>query len=322
MSIKLSIIVPVYNVEEYVEQCILSLVDIPIQEKEIIVVNDGSTDKSIEKIQYLNLDGVKIVNQKNGGLSSARNTGLKNANGEYVIFIDSDDYIINSIKIKEMIDIGNWNNADVIIGNGYVFFDELKKIKIYNKLQDISNKVITGKDFLKETLNKKNFNAMVWLNIYRRSFLSNNNFLFKEGVYHEDIEWTIKVMLVAKNVVYLDALFYMYRQREGSIMRARDYTKHSKDMIDICINNIKLIDKENDNSLKNLINDEMLDTIFWAIMRAQKTNKNFIKEQCINKIPQNKANRNITKLKYSILKVNKSLAFWLNELYEKYKKAK
>lgn len=116
---KLSIIVPVYNVEKYIKECIDSLLKVPLDDMEIIVVNDGTKDKSIELLSCYTDERIKIIHRVNGGLSSARNTGLDEAKGEYILFIDSDDFIINQDSIINMINIAEKNKCDVIIGNGY-----------------------------------------------------------------------------------------------------------------------------------------------------------------------------------------------------------
>lgn len=319
MDINLSIIVPVYNVEDYIIECVKSLLEVPIEKKEIIIINDGSTDSSINKLLELNSSCIKIINQKNSGLSAARNTGLNNAKGEYILFIDSDDFIINSQSIAEMLYTAQKNNLDVITGNGYVYYSQYNKYPIFKDMDNLDNLLMDGKMFLKESIQRKSFKAMVWLNIYKNSFIKDNNFEFLQGYYHEDIDWTVKIMLKAEKVIYINKLFYMYRQRDGSIMQSKDYTKNAKDMIEICLNNIRLIDMEKDEDLKTLICDEMLDTIFWVIMKAQKSNCNFMYSISINEIPYKKSGNAKTKLKFCLFKRNKYIAYWLNNVYEKLK---
>ena len=314
MDIKLSIIVPVYNVEEYVEECIKSLLKIPIENKEIIVINDGSTDRSIEIINNLKNKSIIIINEVNKGLSAARNTGLKYANGEYILFIDSDDYIISPQVVDKMVNVAIKNRCDIVSGNGYVFFNESKKFPIHKNIESVVNKRMNGKEYLKYFIKQNSFKPMVWLNIYKKSFIEDNKFIFKDGKYHEDIEWTIKVLLKAKNVVSLDNIFYIYRQREGSITRGRDFTKHSIDLIEICFECMDLVKYESDVELKTLVQDEMMDTMFWAIMRARKKNKNFFKEEILKNIPYDRCKNRKNKVKYGIFKVSKNLAYFINSI--------
>lgn len=125
-KIKLSIVVPVYNVEKYIERCLKSLCELNI-ENEIIVVNDGSIDSSVQivekfKEKYIN-ENIIIVNQENKGLSGARNTGIRKANGEYISFIDSDDFV-DTEKYKEIINKTIENNLDVGLGNGIYYYEK------------------------------------------------------------------------------------------------------------------------------------------------------------------------------------------------------
>lgn len=320
MNIDLSIIVPVYNVEDYIEECISSLLRIPIKNKEIIVINDGSTDSSIDKVLKINSEHIKVINQKNGGLSKARNTGIKNANGDYILFIDSDDFVINTKSIERMFNSAKQNELDIIIGNGYKYYSDENKTPIFNNNEPLNNKVMDGQTYLKESIKINEFQAMVWLSIYKSAFIKENNFEFLDGYYHEDIDWTINLMLKSKRVMYSNELFYVYRQRDGSIMKSKNYSKNANDMIEICINNINKVEEYNDDELRSLIYDEMLNTIFWVIMKAQKYNKDFFKEMSIESIPYNKAVSKKTKLKFWLLKNNILIAYYLNDIYEKLKK--
>jgi len=320
MNIDLSIIVPVYNVEDYIEECITSLLEIPIRNKEIIVVNDGSTDSSIDRVLKIDSEYIKVINQENAGLSAARNTGIKNANGDYILFIDSDDFIVSSKKIEIMLNTAKENNLDIILGNGYVYYSDTNKTPIFKDMKQLKNKVMDGKSYLKESIKISEFQAMVWLSIYKNSFIKENNFEFLEGYYHEDIDWTIKLMLKSKRVMYSNELFYIYRQRDGSIMKSKDYSKNARDMIEICLNNINRVEAINDDELRRCIYDEMLNTIFWVIMKAQGSNKNFIEEISVKSIPYKKANSKKTKLKFWLLAKNVRLAYSLNNIYEKLKK--
>ena len=115
----LSVVVPVYNVEEYIYECIESILNQDIDGVEIIVINDGSTDNSLKIVKSFNDERIRIIDKENGGLSSARNVGLKEAVGEYVIFIDSDDYLKDKSVLAEMYNLAKKNNSDIVAGNFY-----------------------------------------------------------------------------------------------------------------------------------------------------------------------------------------------------------
>ena len=146
---KVSVIIPVYNVEDYIEKCLNSLLQQTLDDIELIIVNDGTKDLSIEKIQYLvdSNKNIKLINQKNSGLSAARNTGLEYAEGEYVAFIDSDDYV-ESTFLEELYIAAIEDNLDISM-SGY------KKLKV-NKYEEkernykLYNTVMTGVEFLEK----------------------------------------------------------------------------------------------------------------------------------------------------------------------------
>lgn len=184
--IKLSIIIPVYNVEKYIERCLHSCIkqDLPQDEYEVIVVNDGSPDRSpmiAEQIakEYSN---IKIIHRENGGLSAARNTGVSVALGEYVWFVDSDDWIEENC-LKRLTDTLYNDNLDALVINGVrVINGEHRK----NPPRAFTDRILTGTEFLKETV----VNCAAVITVYKREILLNNNLHFMEGIYHEDAEFT------------------------------------------------------------------------------------------------------------------------------------
>lgn len=221
-NLELSIIVPVYNVEKYLEECLDSILKIKNINYEVLVINDGSPDNSQKIIdEYCKKDSrIKSFIKENGGLSSARNYGIEKAQGEYIWFIDSDDLIIASEfekfykKAKELKDI------DIIYGNYNSFIDGNRNDIIKNSLiiKEL-DKSITGIEFL-EILEKNLIrNCSVWKNLYKIEFIKKNNLYFEEGVIFEDYMYTILSLIKAKKIVFFDISFYLYREkRKGSIM--------------------------------------------------------------------------------------------------------
>lgn len=217
----LSIIVPIYNVEEYLAECLKSLYKISNLRYEVILVNDGSKDKSskiIEDFKELYPKQTIIINKENGGLSSARNAGLKVAKGKYISFIDSDDFI-DTDEFKKFVIEGISSRVDIAVGNmRYYAPGRIGEPLFRSKLIKDSG-VITGIDFLWRVLQSpKCYREEVVDDIYRRNFLIKNNLFFNENIVHEDSEFTTLAYLKAKKVKYIDKTFYFYRQREGSIM--------------------------------------------------------------------------------------------------------
>ncbi|MCA9766821.1 MAG: glycosyltransferase [Carnobacterium sp.] len=214
-----SVIVPVYNVEAYIEECLDSIIHQAYQELEIIVVEDGSTDKSREKIQpYLSDKRIKFVEQKNKGLSGARNTGMAKATGTYILFVDSDDYIDVEMLTK-IVPIMEENQLDLIRFNGMAFTDGMEKT-INQKYYDFSHRLIENHIYKEDSFkaNSKTFVSPVYLYLTRRSVLIENNLLFREDIIHEDELFTPQVFIHIKTMMYVNAFYYYRRYRENSIM--------------------------------------------------------------------------------------------------------
>ncbi|WP_297631107.1 glycosyltransferase [uncultured Clostridium sp.] len=248
---KLSIIVPVYNVENYIVECLESLRNQTIDSLEIIVVDDGSKDSSIEKIQSM-IDGdrVKLIVQENKGLSGARNTGLKVAKGEYVAFVDSDDYIGINTAYEEMYNLAISEKSEIVAGNCIKFYEDGREEKLERNMEFFKKSPMEAEEFFLNSLESNRVYAPVWLNIYKRDFLKENSLQFMEGVLHEDEEFTPRVLLKAKKVSIYNKDFYMYRQRAGSIMNSGKNKKHATDILKICGSLNKKIDEIHDERLK------------------------------------------------------------------------
>lgn len=218
---ELSIIVPIYNVEDYLEECLESLYNIKNIELEIILVNDGSKDNSfkiMEKFKDMYPEKTVLINKENGGLSSARNAGLKAAVGEYVSFIDSDDFI-DVDEFERFFKEGQKDKLDVIVGNMRYYTPEKTGDPLFRSDMIKNSGILKGVDFFWELFQKpKCFREEVVDDIYRREFLLKNDIWFNENIVHEDSEFTPLVYLKAEKVRYIDRAFYFYRQRTGSIM--------------------------------------------------------------------------------------------------------
>lgn len=218
---ELSIIVPIYNVEDYLEECLESLYNIKNIELEIILVNDGSKDNSfkiMEKFKDMYPEKTVLINKENGGLSSARNAGMKAAVGEYVSFIDSDDFI-DVDEFERFFKEGQKDKLDVIVGNMRYYTPEKTGDPLFRSDMIKNSGILKGVDFFWELFQKpKCFREEVVDDIYRREFLLKNDIWFNENIVHEDSEFTPLVYLKAEKVRYIDRAFYFYRQRTGSIM--------------------------------------------------------------------------------------------------------
>lgn len=222
----LSLILPVYNVEAYLKNCLESCLrqDLPTSEYEIIVVVDGSPDHSLDvakEIQRRN-HNIRIIQRENGGLSAARNTGLSEAQGEYVWFIDSDDYIqenvlgdIVRVLQKEKLDCLwlNWQDVDekgmiIPIFAPHCFHE--------------SRFVMSGKDFMSEVLSNYLY---AWSFVYRRSFLLEHSLSFSEGMYYEDADFAFRSLPLVNRIQQYAQVCYNYLQREDSIVHKTSMRK-------------------------------------------------------------------------------------------------
>ncbi|PEB56274.1 glycosyl transferase family 2 [Bacillus pseudomycoides] len=232
MSKKVSVIIPVYNAEKYITQCIESLLGQTLQECEFIFVNDGSKDNGCQIIESYKKkdDRIKLVNQKNQGVSIARNTGLHVAIGEYVGFVDADDYIE-----KDMYEIlynsAKQSNCDVVISN---FKSEMEGDKVITKysfpVDIVLKKDYIEKELLPYFLKADNLNTAV-NKIYRNNLIKENNVQFPEKVeLGEDGMFNIEFFSNATNMKYIDYTGYYYREVAGSATRnisEKDYFKRA-----------------------------------------------------------------------------------------------
>lgn len=236
MAIDITFIVPVYNVEKYLRECIESILFQSNISKEIILVNDGSTDNSLNICNELKdkYSEIKVINKKNGGLSSARNVGIYHAMGRYVFFVDSDDFLIGD-QVSELYQLCEENELDIIraVYNRYYEKSNLF-IEQTDKNLDYYNVVYSGKDFLLQEINNNSYEVIACLGLYRTTYLLNNKISFVEGVTHEDHEFTLKCLFAENNnrVMKVKNIIYGYREREGSITK----TPHIKNIKDILIN--------------------------------------------------------------------------------------
>ena len=224
---KISIIIPVYNVERYIEKCITSCVnqDIPLADFEIIIVNDGTEDNSEVIAQKIarNYSNIKIISQKNQGLSIARNRGLQVASGEYIWFIDSDDWIEENCLggICEQLN----GNLDLLqLQYRYTYDDiHLNQEPQICKIETI----LTGK----EITERGGIPDPAPFTIYRKKFLIDNHLSFFPGIYHEDSEFKPRVLYLAQSIKSYDKVVYNYYQRKDGSIMSHFRLKNGKDIL-------------------------------------------------------------------------------------------
>jgi len=209
-QIKISIIVPVYNSAKYLKRCINSLINQTLKEIEIILINDGSTDDSENIIKSYNDPRIVLISQKNQGQSVARNTGLKYAQGEYIGFVDSDDWIDLNFYEK-LYQNANQENADIAVANIVRLHKTNRKYYLkYDK------KVITQNADEKFRLCDVPDRCYVWNKIYKANKLKEKELKFKEGIFFEDVIFTPEALFHLEKLVTVPDTNYFYWRRPGS----------------------------------------------------------------------------------------------------------
>lgn len=228
-----SIIVPVYKVENELGRCVQSLINQTYKDIEIILVDDGSPD-SCPKLcdQYAKEnDRIKVIHKENGGLSDARNAGLKQAAGDYIIYVDSDDYIDLDSCERLMNAVGK-EKIDIVVGNAIMEKPDGKEMMLHSATP--AGTIYSAKEFIIKSIEAYQWYAPAWLNMYRREYLLANDLYFKKGIYFEDMQMLPRVFLPAEKITSINGTFYHYVVREDSIMTSscRDTAK-IKDSLDI-----------------------------------------------------------------------------------------
>lgn len=219
-NMRFSVIVPIYNVEEYLSQCIESVLRQTFSDFELILVDDGSPDNSIGICnEYAQADSrVRVVRRKNGGLSAARNTGIQNARGDYLVFLDSDDYWINKNGLELIDRVLSRKNVEAVFW-------------LYRKVRDRYNEFADGipDDFSAEYTDStglipyirgKRLAACAWDLAVSRTLFENGTLDFEEGVYSEDVEWISRLIRSVGNYAFTNFVFNAYRLRDDSITKS------------------------------------------------------------------------------------------------------
>lgn len=245
-----SIIIPCYNVEKYLDECLNSVCSQSLQNIQILCVDDGSTDCTGEILQNrARLDQrIEVYTQPNLGVSAARNTGLKHAKGSFVYFLDADDMIDGQMVLerckKEM-----GSETDVLCGSARTIYDSPDLEKRFPEFEDryrinnIYKGVLNGPDSIISLRKNKEWNVTVALKIYRRSFLKKNKISFVEGILHEDALFTFEVLFLAKKVRIVNYSLYIRRIRNDSIMTKPVTHKNTIGYISVLIEELGFIER-------------------------------------------------------------------------------
>lgn len=214
-----SIILPIYNVEKYLKECVDSIQAQTFKDFEIILVDDGSKDSSPAICDDLASqdERIKVIHKPNGGLSDARNVGTAEAKGEYIIYIDSDDFITSDDFLKDIHEKAVATNSDIVLYKFSKYFDDIKKLENCTFTLDFVESITESDELLNELVKKDAYYGMAWIKAFRREIVVKNNIQFEKGLLGEDMDWYFGLILCSNRISAIDKSYIAYRQREGSI---------------------------------------------------------------------------------------------------------
>ena len=304
-QISISVIISVYNMEQYLPKCLESVINQNLRDIEIIVVNDGSSDNSLEIIRkYEAIDSrIIVINQKNMGCSVARNNGVKIAKGEYVVFVDSDDYILEK-GLDELIKEGRQYKLDIVLPFLYSTFNNKQVIK--NKE---FYKVKTGETYLIEKLNDRDHLIRTTSKLYRLQFLLENNISFPEGLVHEDQYYDLISLYYAKRIKFINIKYYIIVGHSNSITRRTDRKINGHNIHSICVLLENFFSTCPNKQLKILIYDYLARLYLYGIDFG-----NLYDENIDKRFLRHKAYFSDIKVKVFIFNINKYLYKWIKKL--------
>ena len=299
---KISVIVPVYNTEKYLEKCLDSLATQTLRDIEIIIVNDGSPDNSQKIIEKFTkkYDNMKSFVKENGGLSSARNYGLTKAQGEYISFIDSDDYIKKNM-LEKMYTKAQKDKSDIVTCDFINLYEDGHEVNMksnfHYSVSELQNYLISP--------------PMVCTRIYKKELFT--KIKFKENTYYEDLELTPKLLLYTEKVSFLEEPLYYYFQRNGSIMKQEVFNDKLLDIFDVLSSNYQKLSKLYPNEIEYMYITHLLRSTSLRFLDYEETEKYLekINNEMKDKFPQWRKNIYYKKSSYK-LKIICNLAFTKN----------
>lgn len=298
-----SAVIPVYKTENFVCECVESILKQSYDNVEIILVDDGSPDSCPEICDRLANENEKIsvIHKKNGGLSDARNYGLKAAKGDFVCFIDSDDYWDEEDALENMTELIKKDNSDVVCYG-------LKKVRAADgsvaseKLYALEGaEALDTPELFTKMVKESKVNISACLKLIRREFLINNDLFFKVGIKTEDLEWAIRLFALEPKLSLYSHSVYVYRiGREGSITSTKDY-KHLKDFCNIIDSSIKVINSAGERMQPALMSYLMYQTVILVALTGKvklapgqkKEINGFLKDVCKKYLKNNAMDRKV-----------------------------
>ena len=274
---KISVIIPVYNSEKYLSQCIESVLNQEFQDYEVILVDDEAKDSSpLICDEYAKKDKrVRVIHKKNGGTADSRNVGLAVATGDYVTFMDNDDYWKSKTALKEIVEQLEQSKSDVLMYDTMEYWENTGKY-VQSK-RECKRADIIGKSREKalETLIKKGvLYRAVWAKVIKKKLIDDNQLFFEKGIRNEDTEWTAKLLLCAKTYDWYEKVFYVYRKGTGNAQTDKKVKyKEVNDLANICEKYISVSEQIKDENLKKVFKSYLAYPYAVLVGQVQLLNK-------------------------------------------------
>lgn len=243
----LSFIIPVYKVERYLKECIDSITSQTFEDYEILLIDDGSPDNCPQLCDNLALGDsrIKVFHKQNGGAADARNFGVEHSVGDYLIFIDGDDYIMGNDAIEAMVNFAlKHNTPDLVVFNVLNYDNNTKHYSEWPLFQ-CENRILDSSSGLETMIKTGAVPFSSWGKLVRRSILQDNNITFKKGIYGEDIPWLLDLLRNVKSVVFSNKYIYAYRQNVSTSVTKSNKEKHAYDMMYIIESECKKVSEMN-----------------------------------------------------------------------------
>ena len=311
-----SIIVPVYKTKEYLNQCVQSLYTQTYSTIEIILVDDGSPDRCGELCDELAVSymAIQAIHKTNGGLSSARNAGMHKARGEYLIFVDSDDTLEPGALCRIEDALEKYGESDAVFYDG-IEDDGSSRSSLRRILMEESGVTDNGRDFMLEKYRDNNLNMEAWLYAWKKDYLEENQLTFKEGILHEDVEFTPRALLKCGKIIELPDQLYHYMVRENSISTQKNKEKNARDLFATLRAQDQMADQQ-EPELRKWMKNGILNSYLNMIQTARMYQKQYRK--LVDKhFLLGKAATNWNRFRVLICLVNLRLYCFMNDFYKR-----
>lgn len=285
MNLRISVIIPVFNIEQYVKTAVESVLCQTYKNLEIILVDDGSTDTSPDICDLLSQEyhQVKVIHKSNGGLSDARNVGIDNATGEYILFLDGDDFWNDINAIERLMKRVSLSHADILNFSYIKYYEDTNEYHEYFYNISPCPLDLTKNDRKKYLLDHNLYIASACNKLIKKSLFKDGDLYFVKGIYSEDIDWCLRLLIKAESVDFICENFYCYRQRSGSIT----HTINDKKCHDLTNNILKCFSMVNKNET---LQDDLYKYVayqYGTFFITQALAENY-QNECINELSKYK----------------------------------